>query len=362
MECTQEEPRSEREQTDESLRAEREKVDDALGERLAAIDEIADAVINRARARADKLLGEARAKTDRLAASPVPSASLTTEREQEDKTVRRERALADEAVQQERVEQAGLLSIEREETDHDLLTERAQSDVALATRDEFLGVVSHELRNMLTTVVGYAELIGTLVTHDDHVAEVQQHARHIQRSGARMDRLIGDLVDVASIEAGRLTVMPELGDLKQVAIEAADSFKVQAAAAGITLVSEIMAPMPLVAFDPSRILQVLTNFLSNAIKFTPPGGEVGIRVERVGDELQLVVSDTGDGIPHDKLEAVFERFLQLPDPKRRGHGLGLYISKCIVDGHGGRIWVESSARTGSRFCIALPLPHPSRDA
>jgi signal transduction histidine kinase len=355
-------PRSERDQTDESLRVERERADDAVGERVAAIDELADAVITRARARADKLLRESRANTDRIATSSASSSLLREERAREDTTVRRERAVADEVVREERLMKAGLLTVEREDTDQDLLTERAQSDVALATRDEFLGVVSHELRNMLTTIVGYADLIGMLVSREDHVADVLKHARHIQRSGARMDRLIGDLVDVASIEAGKLTVRPELGDANELATEAAETFQAQAAAAGVSLVAELAAPAPLVAFDPARMLQVLTNFLGNAFKFTPPGGRIEIRTERVGEEVRFIVSDTGVGIPGDKLEAVFQRFLQLPDHTSRGHGLGLYISKCIVDGHGGRIWVESTPGSGSRFCVALPIAGTVRSA
>ena len=362
MTIPDDDPLTEREQTDESLRVEREKVDDALGERLAAIDELADAVINRARARADKLLGEARAKTDRQSASPRPSATLARERAREDSAVQHERAVADQTLTEERIEQADLLAVEREETDQDLLTERAQSDVALATRDEFLGVVSHDLRNMLTNVIGYADLIGQIVHRDNHVADVVEHARRIQRSGARMDRLIGDLVDVASIEAGKLTVMLEPSDPNHVATEAAESFHAQAAAAGVALELDPVQAVPHLPFDASRILQVLTNLLSNAIKFTKAGGRVGIGVARVGDEVQFVVHDTGVGIPANKLEAIFERFLQLPDQKRRGHGLGLYISKCIVEGHGGRIWGESTPGVGSRFVVALPIPTSSQGA
>jgi signal transduction histidine kinase len=103
------------------------------------------------------------------------------------------------------------------------------------------------------------------------------------------------------------------------------------------------------------MLQVLTNLLSNAIKFTPAGGKVVVRLERIASEVRVAVSDTGTGIPADKLDTVFERFRQVIPSDRRGVGLGLYISKCIVQGHGGRIWAESSVGAGSTFYFALPI-------
>lgn len=348
-----------RKQTDESLRAERETADHALGEELAAIDETTDAVITRARFRADEVLAAARAKTDRRSATRAsgarPPESVQRERVLEDEVVRRERADADEVLREERAEHVANLSNEREETDKDLSTERARSDHALATRDAFLGLVSHDLRNMLGTMVGFAVLIAREVSQENHVEQVRLHAQRIQLSGARMNRLIGDLVDVASIEAGMLAVTRESCDATHVVIEAMDTFQAQASASGISLVSEIVPPLPLAAFDAARILQVLTNLLSNAIKFTPPNGTVVVRVERVGDDILFSFRDTGVGIPNDKLEAVFERFLRINKNDRRGVGLGLYISKCIVQGHGGRIWAESRVGAGSTFSFTLPI-------
>jgi signal transduction histidine kinase len=110
--------------------------------------------------------------------------------------------------------------------------------------------------------------------------------------------------------------------------------------------------------DSARIFQVLINLLSNAVKFTPRGGKIVVRVERVGPDLCFAVRDTGEGIPADRLESVFERFVQVRDD-RRGMGLGLYISKCIVEGHGGRIGVESTLGHGSSFLFTLPLQSAS---
>lgn len=355
------EPASEeRKQTDESLRIEREKADHVLEEEVAVIDETADAVISRARARADEVLAAARAKTDRrAAANPAsgsePPAIIKKERVREDQILREERADADQVLRAERAEHVALLSEEREETDKDLSNERALSDDALETRDEFLGIVSHDLRNMLNAVIGLASLIKKKVSSENHVEEVRMHAQRIERLGARMSRLVGDLVDIASIEAGMLAVTREVGDPTQVAMEAVEAFQVQASASDVSLMAEIVPPPSLAAFDPARLLQVLTNLLNNAIKFTPANGKVIVRVERIGEEIQFAVSDTGVGIPTENLEAIFTRFLQVNKHDRRGVGLGLYICKSIVQGHGGRIWAESRIGKGSTICFTLPI-------
>lgn len=295
----------------------------------------------------------------RVIPSPLPPLSaasaevIEAERGREDETLQDERDSADEALRMERAELGPLQSVERDETDQDLSHERARSDLALTARDAFLGIVSHDLRNLLAGMVGFAANIaegGSKVNED----QIVTYARRIQRSGDRMNRLIGDLVDVASIEAGTLAVSREDGDPTVVVTEAVEDFQLQAAAKGISLTAEIASPLPIVSFDPARILQVLVNLLSNAIKFTPQDGKVVVRVERVDDELSFAVEDTGEGIPHAKLEAVFERFLQVIERDRRGVGLGLYISKCIVQGHGGRIWAESRPETGSTFRFTLP--------
>ena len=348
--------RLEREQTDESLRVEREKADQTLEDGGNAIYETAYAVTSRDRIRADQLLAAARARTDRASApgTPIPTL-LTSERAREDRVLQQERASADEVVREERAEHQALLWRERQETDKDLSHERELSDGALATRDEFLAIVSHDLRNLLNGIVGSATLIQRGALQTDLAEHVVTHARRIQRAGARMNRLIGDLVDVASIEAGALAVTREAGDPTTVVTEAVDAFQVQAATAGVSLTAEIVPPMSLAAFDAARILQVLTNLLSNAIKFTPAPGSIVVHVERVGDEIRFAVSDTGVGIAADKLEAVFVRFLQVAANDRRGVGLGLYISKAIVQGHGGRIWAESQVGRGSTFSFTLPI-------
>jgi signal transduction histidine kinase len=174
-----------------------------------------------------------------------------------------------------------------------------------------------------------------------------------------MNRLIGDLVDLASIEAGKLAMARQIGDPTQVIVEAVDSFQTAASANGLSLVADIVPPSSLAAFDPARILQVLTNLLGNALKFVTVKGEISVRVERLDNDIRFAVRDTGVGIPTDMLEVIFGRFRQATSGDRRGSGLGLYIAKCIVQGHGGRIWAESKVGEGSTFFFTLPIYVPS---
>jgi signal transduction histidine kinase len=355
---TDNEESAERQQTDDSLRAERDRADQSLEKEQDTIEAAADEVISRARSRADDVLATARAKNDRQPTRPPSNgpASRTVEREREaaDRALRAERADADAAVRAERAAHVTVLLNERAETDKDLNSERARSDDALAMRDEFLATVSHELRNVLSSMVLMARLIAEGALRESQAEQIVNYAQRIQRAGGRMDRLIGDLVDVASIEAGALAVSRELSDAAQVVTEAVGTFQAQAVSTGLCLSSEFLSPISPIAFDPARILQVLVNLLSNAIKFTPANGNVTVRVQAKGGQLLFSVSDTGLGIAADKLEAIFERFVQVARNDRRGLGLGLYISKCIVQGHGGRIWAESTLGVGSTFHFTLP--------
>jgi signal transduction histidine kinase len=346
-----------REQTDESLRSERQKADE-LGQGPTAIEDIADEVIEKARKRADRVLAEARLRNDEQipegAQGAEPRRILARERKAEDAALSKERGVADDILKAERAEHAAHLGAEREETDRHLSLERARSDTAVTTRDEFLGIASHDLRNMLGAVLGFGSLIAEAETRADHRDEVLRLAGRIQRAGIRMNRLIGDLVDLASIEAGRLMVAREAGDPMAVVEEAVDTFRADAEARGVALLTEAGSGTLVGSFDPARLLQVLVNLVTNAIKFTPRGGRVVVRVESAGNDTKFSVRDTGVGIPEDKLSTVFERYRQVAPNDRRGVGLGLYISKCIVSGHGGKIWVESRLGEGSTFHFSIP--------
>jgi signal transduction histidine kinase len=353
---------AERDQTDESLRTERQKTDRALAERHAAEEEDSDLVLARARENADAVLTEARAKADQRLDETLPQAATSTtlaeERVREDEALQDERASADEILRRERYENARVLSrllpLEREKTDRFLLTERARSDDALSNRDNFLGLVSHDLRNLLGGIVLNAELLAARAPENEDGSQTLVATARIQRYAARMNRLIGDLVDVASIDAGKLALTPAPGDATALIAEAVDTFQAAASAKGVSLQSERVECPLLAEFDHDRMLQVLANVITNAIKFTSEGGSIRIRSECSGEELRFSISDTGSGIPGNLLEAIFERFWQVGKNDRRGVGLGLFISRCIVEAHGGRIWAESKPGEGSTICFTLP--------
>lgn len=352
--------RAERDQTDESLRSERAKADRARAEARVSVEKDADAVVDLARATADAVLSEERDRADRKLHQTEPQAhdTVVKERALADEVVRSERATADETLRGERAEYgralAALLPLERDETDTYLLTERARSDDSLSNRDDFLGIVSHDLRNLLGGIVHSAELLEGDASDTDEGRQVVVGAKRIQRYVARMSRLIGDLVDVASIEAGKLAVTKARADAVALLSEAAEPFQAVAAEKKIALETKSLEPSLVGLFDRERMLQVLANLIANALKFTSPGGVVCIRSERVGDELRLSVSDTGLGIPGNMLKVIFERFWQVGENDRRGMGLGLYISKHIVEAHGGRIWAESTMGEGSQIHVTLP--------
>lgn len=352
----------EREQTDGSLREEREISDRTLAATQEAVDEKADAVVEHARANADAILVAAREKADEradpAAPDPIPSRVIAEERVVEDEVLRDERAADDESVRHEREVIAGVLRrhlpLERDTTDKHLLTERVRSDSALATRDDFLGMVCHDLRDLLNGIVVSAQLLaGRLDNRDDSQKLLVETAR-IQRYGARMNRLIGDLVDVASIDAGKLDMAAANGDAVALVGESVDALQAIATAKAVSLVAEPMEASLPACFDHDRILQVLANLIANSIKFTPAGGSIRVHCEQAGEALLFRVSDSGEGIPANLLEAVFERFWQVGKNDRRGLGLGLYISRCIVEAHGGAIRAESAPGNGTSMIFTLP--------
>jgi signal transduction histidine kinase len=368
----------EREKTDESLRTERAKTDEAVAAKQADIASRADAVVDLARETADQVLSVARENADAVLdtarnkadekldpdASPAaPADAVAEERIVADETLHRERDDADEILRQESEKYVRslrrFLVIERDSTDRYLLSERIRSDDALANRDDFLAIVTHDLRDLIGGVVMSTALISEAAAKTEDGKAILAEAKRIERHAARMNRLIGDLMDVASIDAGKLRVAPATGDLALLVAEVVDTFAAAASAKGVSLATRIDAAPLVAAFDHDRILQVLANLISNSLKFTPEGGKVTIRGEREAGAVRLAVLDTGSGIPEDALERIFERFSQVGKNDRRGLGLGLYISRCVVEAHGGRIWAQRPPAGGSEICFTLPA-EPSR--
>lgn len=226
-------------------------------------------------------------------------------------------------------------------------------------REQVLAVVSHDLRSPLGTILMSVELVSRALKAND-ANRIRDGLECAARAARQMKRLIEDLLDAVSVQAGRLSVRAEPVDAASLLAEAASSFDVIAQAAKVRLAVEVEPGTPPVSFDRARGLQVLANLLSNALKVTPASGVVTLRAGARGQEALFVVSDTGPGIAPELLPHLFERFWRGPDVKYQGTGLGLAISKGIVEAHGGRIWAESTP-AGATFSFTIPLAEPDND-
>jgi signal transduction histidine kinase len=348
--------------TDSSLHKERKNADALLAEQRAGVEAEADRVVELARVHADAVLLEARDKADEQLEKSDPDpqtlAVIETERSHEDDAVAEERAAADLSVQREREQNArdlfALLPLERVGTDRSLLTERVRSDTAVDHRDDFLGMVSHDLRDLLGGIVTSSAILLRAAPAGDEGTAIRAGTGRIQRYAARMKRLIDDLTDVASIDAGKLGVTPVRGNLAPLILEAVASMRDAASAKNVALTLSPMEGQLPAVFDPDRVLQVLTNLIANAVKFTPAGGEIHLSAESRQDCVQVSVNDTGAGIPVELIEVIFERFRQVAVTDRRGLGLGLYISRSLIEAQQGKIWAESQLGRGTTIRFTLP--------
>lgn len=349
----------ERVETDQSLRVERAKTDSELGARLGNIEEDADALVRVARGRADSALNEARQRQDQtVPAGGVTAERLDAERTREDDAIDEERKADDVTLDGERMRRhlalVRLLASEREDTDARLLTERVRADASLIARNDFLALVSHDLRTLLGGIALATGVLEMQAKDDAALAKTTRYTQTIQRMTVQMTRLIGDLLDVASIEAGKVIIMTAPNDAGVLVRDAAEAFEGAVAAKEIVFAADVPTePLP-ADYDPERILQVLSNLLSNALKFTPKGGRITLGVGLRDNEVCFSVTDTGEGISADNFQTIFERFAQGRSNDRRGLGLGLFIARHIVNAHGGRIWVESTPGKGTTFCFTLP--------
>jgi PAS domain S-box-containing protein len=224
---------------------------------------------------------------------------------------------------------------------------------AVYAREQTLAVVSHDLRNPLGSVSAAAELLLEVPLPEERR---RQQLETIRRSAERMNRLIQDLLDIARIDAGGLSVRPEICHVPPLLREAADLVALRAGDSDVTLAVECDGEdMPRVRADHDRVLQVLTNLLVNGVRHTPPGGRVTLSCGGREDGMVILeVADTGSGIPEHDREHLFERFWRPDGADAQGAGLGLAIVKGIVEAHGGRVWVESETGQGSIFRFTLP--------
>lgn len=230
-------------------------------------------------------------------------------------------------------------------------------------KGDFINAVSHELRTPLSTIAGYAEflednLAGTLT------ADQRQYVTQIQQAETRISQIVDDLLDFARMEAGTFKLSLQDEDLVTVVRDAMAGLIPQGKKARIEATLALPSQPLVVCVDRKRILQVLVNLVVNAIKFTAPGGHIDVTLQR-GDKIgRIEVRDTGIGIAPDDLSHLFEKFYQVDSSSTReygGAGLGLAISKTLVELHGGRIGVQSALGQGSTFWFELPLPAARAD-
>jgi two-component system, OmpR family, sensor histidine kinase BaeS len=224
-------------------------------------------------------------------------------------------------------------------------------------RQELLADLAHELRTPLATLEGYVEGLT-----DGVVAADEQAWAVLQAEIARLRRLAEDLTAVSRAEEQRLDLRRSPVDPGALVSAAVQAARPSFAAKGVALRATVEDRPPTVAVDADRIAEVLANLLGNALRHTPAGGRVEVTVRRQGEELELAVTDTGEGIPPELLGRVFERFYRADPARARdggGSGIGLTITRAIVHAHGGRVWAESAGRgRGTRLVIRLPRAAP----
>jgi signal transduction histidine kinase len=234
---------------------------------------------------------------------------------------------------------------------------------ALQLREELFGLVSHELRTPLTAIIGYLDLV--FDGRDELTDDQHQFLDVVDRNARRLLRLVDDMLFTAQVEAGRPPPGLEWGrvELAEVLVDALDAAQPGARARGIELARQIDTA-PVCRGDRDRLGQVVDNLVANALKFTPEGGRVSVRLTSSNGEATVEVSDSGPGVPVDDQARLFEPFFRSADAIDRavpGAGLGLSIVKAIVEAHEGRIGVRSDPTGGATFVLALPLDSDEAD-
>ncbi|HVK62230.1 MAG TPA: HAMP domain-containing sensor histidine kinase [Bdellovibrionales bacterium] len=332
--------KSKRKTTDESLNAERNKATESI--------QISKAQKQK---KTDEIVENTRSATDAA-------------RSQIDEAIAKERQHADKLVE-------SVLASERQVTDVSLKVERDTTDsrakesaeahhetkIALASRDELLAIVSHDLRNPIGAVTSYASLLLENGEFKNLNPNAQEYVGAIRRSANVALRLISDLIDAEQIAQGKLQITIAPCDLIQIIRETIEAFRVDAFKKNIRLDADFPHDSIEIKGDGDRIRQILSNLIGNALKFTPEGGAVAVKATFDEKEVLVSIRDSGPGIPEDERERIFERFAQLKSKARNSLGLGLYISKTLVEAHHGRLWVDSKLGSGSTFYFTLPVNH-----
>jgi PAS domain S-box-containing protein len=230
-----------------------------------------------------------------------------------------------------------------------------EMESAIQSREDLLAVVSHDLRGPLSSMKLSTDLIRLKGREAEDTLGLQRPLASMVRAANRMNRLISDLLNAASIKSGTFTLEVHAEEVLPVVVALVEDMRPAAASKGLRLDHTVSPDIPPVTCDRERVLQVLANLVGNAIKFTPEGGQICIDAGTRDDEVYFKVSDSGPGIAEDEQPHLFDQYWKSKPSGRFGTGLGLYIAKGIVKSHGGRIWVESRIGSGSTFVFTLPI-------
>jgi len=225
---------------------------------------------------------------------------------------------------------------------------------AMGARDDRMAIVAHDLKNPLNSMLLRSHVMLQQLADCGAAASSTKHNLELQQRTVRqMNQLIGDLTDAAKIHAGRLHLEPREYTLQQTVEPAIERMQLLSQEKGVEFAAHVPADIFWLSVDQPRITQVLDNLLGNALKFTPPGGRITLHVSILENEVHFSVTDTGPGISGEALSRIFDPYWQVHET-RTGMGLGLFIAKTIIQGHEGRIWVESSLGRGTTFYFTLP--------
>jgi signal transduction histidine kinase len=241
--------------------------------------------------------------------------------------------------------------------DNARLYESAQR--AIRAREELVAVVSHDLKSPLSTALMNVQILLRRLPHGEEARDLRRPVERIQKAAERMERLIRDLLDLAKLDAGHLTIAPASEEVHALVGDAVELLREAAAEKSLRLQQRVASGVGRARCDRDRVLQVIANLLGNAIKFTPAGGEIAICAELSGAEVLFSVRDTGPGIAEGDRAWIFDRYWQAKQTAHQGTGLGLSIAKGLVEVHGGKIWVESEVNVGSTFYFTLPAAPPA---
>jgi signal transduction histidine kinase len=229
-----------------------------------------------------------------------------------------------------------------------------EARAAVRTREEIVSIVSHDLKNPLGAILLALGILKRRLLREGADGKVVDSIGNIENSARRMSRMIDDLLDLSRIQAGTLPIQKEIFDLKGLAVEIVEQLRPIAERKQLALDSVAGPPLKVIG-DRDRIAQVVSNLVGNAIKFTPDGGRIAVRIQSEAGRAQMSVADSGPGISREHLPHVFEKLWQAPETAAGGTGLGLYIARGIVDAHGGQISVDSRTGEGSEFRFTIPL-------